>query len=89
VKSLKIMDIPLFKNYRIKKLYDLWRNFVKKHKKKFYEEKLKRKSVHVDPFLLEGIKQIKIILDEMLSKVNVFKVFVFNFSMIKKILQCQ
>lgn len=72
------MEIPLFKNYRMKKLYDLWRNFVKKHKKKFYEEKLRRKSVHVDPFLLEGIKNIRKILEEMLDDVNVFKVLFYN-----------
>ena len=74
IKSKRIMDIPLFKNYRIKKLYDLWRNFVKKHKKKFYEEKLRRKSIHVDPFLLEGIFQIRSILEQLKQKVDVFKV---------------
>ena len=68
------MNIPLFKNYRIKKLYDLWRNFVKKHKKKFYEEKLRRKSIHVDPFLLEGIFNIRRILDELKRKLDIFKV---------------
>ena len=74
VKSLKIMNIPLFKNYRMKKIYDLWRNFVKKHKKKFYEEKLMRRSLNVDPFLLEGIKQIRTILKDMVNNVNIFKV---------------
>ena len=68
------MNIPLFKNYRMKKIYDLWRNFVKKHKKKFNEEKLRRRSLIVDPFLLKGIKQIRIILEEMVNNVNVFKV---------------
>jgi hypothetical protein len=67
------MNIPLFKNYRMNKLFDLWRNYVKKHKKTFYTEKLKGRLHHIDISLLDGIKVIRKILKEM-ANINIFKV---------------
>lgn len=82
-KFKKLMNIPLFKNYRMNKLFDLWRNYVKKHKKTFYTEKLKGRLHHIDIALLDGIKIIKKILKEMIN-INIFKVILFSSSMNKK-----
>ena len=37
------MTIPLFKNFKNAKLFDLWRRFYKKTKRQYYTEKLKKK----------------------------------------------
>jgi len=73
IKFKKLLEIPLFKNFRTSKLFDLWRRFLKKTRKTLFTEKLKKKFHHIDESLLKGIMEIRKILKEM-TKVNIFKI---------------
>ena len=64
-KYKQLMNIPLFKNFKNAKLFDLWRRFYKKTKRQYYTEKLKDKFFLVDQNLLEGIVLSRTILKEM------------------------
>ena len=70
-KYKQIMQIPLFKNFRNAKLFDLWRRFYKKTKRQYYTEKLKKKFFFIDRNLLQGILEIRNILKEM-QVLNIF-----------------
>jgi len=72
IKFKKLLEIPLFKNFRTAKLFDLWRRFLKKTRKTLFTEKLKKKFHHIDESLLKGFMEIRKILKEM-TKVNLFK----------------
>jgi hypothetical protein len=72
IKFKKLLEIPLFKNFRTAKLFDLWRRFLKKTRKTLFTEKLKKKFHHIDESLLKGFMEIRKILKEM-TKVNIFK----------------
>jgi hypothetical protein len=71
IKFKTLQDIPLFKNYRNAKLFQLWRRYLKKTNKTLYMEKLKKKFHHIDPHLLNGIMEIRKILKEM-TEINIF-----------------
>lgn len=73
IKFKKLLEIPLFKNFRTAKLFDLWRRFLKKTRKTLFTEKLKKKFHHIDESLLKGFMEIRKILKEM-TKVNIFKI---------------
>ena len=73
IKFKKLLEIPLFKNFRTAKLFDLWRRFLKKTKKTLFTEKLKKKFHHIDESLLKGIMDIRIILKNM-TRYNIFKI---------------
>ena len=64
-KYKQLMKIPLFKNFKNAKLFDLWRRFYKKTRRQYYTEKLKEKFFLVDNNLLEGIYNSRTILKEM------------------------
>jgi len=68
-----ILNIDLFKNYKIKKLFELWRRFLKKTKKTFYTDKLSQRFHRIDNYLLNGILSVRKILKDM-SKINIFNV---------------
>ena len=70
-KYKQIMQIPLFKNFRNAKLFDLWRRFYKKTKRQYYTEKLKKKFFFIDRNLLQGILEIRNILKSM-EVLNIF-----------------
>ena len=70
-KYKQIMQIPLFKNFRNAKLFDLWRRFYKKTKRQYYTEKLKKKFFFIDKNLLQGILEIRNILKGM-KLLNIF-----------------
>ena len=70
-KYKQIMQIPLFKNFRNAKLFDLWRRFYKKTKRQYYTEKLKKKFFFIDRNLLQGILEIRNILKSM-QVLNIF-----------------
>ena len=70
-KYKQIMQIPLFKNFRNAKLFDLWRRFYKKTKRQYYTEKLKKKFFFIDRNLLQGILEIRNILKGM-KVLNIF-----------------
>ena len=70
-KYKELMKIPLFKNFKNAKLFDLWRRFYKKTRRQYYTEKLKNKLFLVDKNLLEGIINTRTILKEMKST-NIF-----------------
>ena len=71
-KYKQIMQIPLFKNFRNAKLFDLWRRFYKKTKRQYYTEKLKKKFFFIDRNLLQGILEIRNILKGM-KVLNIFE----------------
>jgi len=73
IKFKKLLEIPLFKNFRTAKLFDLWRRFLKKTRKTLFTEKLKKKFHHIDESLLKGVMEIRKILKDM-TKVNIFKI---------------
>jgi len=73
IKFKKLLEIPLFKNFKTSKLFDLWRRFLKKTRKTLFTEKLKKKFHHIDESLLKGFMEIRKILKEM-TKVNIFKI---------------
>ena len=64
-KYKQLMRIPLFKNFKNAKLFDLWRRFYKKTRRQYYTEKLKEKFFLVDHNLLEGIYISRTLLKEM------------------------
>lgn len=66
-----LLEIPLFKNFRNAKLFELWCKYLKKTNKTLYLEKLKKKFHHIDQSLLNGLIEIKVILKEM-AEVNIF-----------------
>ena len=70
-KYKQIMEIPLFKNFRNAKLFDLWRRFYKKTKRQYYTEKLKKRFFFIDRNLLQGILEIRNILKGM-QVLNIF-----------------
>ena len=72
IKYKKLMNIPLFKNFKTAKLYELWRRFFKKTKRAYYTEKLKKKFHLIDLSLVKGILEIRKILKEM-GYYNIFK----------------
>lgn len=73
IKFKRLLEIPLFKNFKTAKLFDLWRRFLKKTRKTLFIEKLKKKFHHIDECLLKGFMEIRKILKEM-TKVNIFKI---------------
>jgi hypothetical protein len=73
IKFKRLLEIPLFKNFRTAKLFDLWRRFLKKTRKTLFTEKLKKKFHHIDESLLKGFMEIRKILKGMV-KVNIFKI---------------
>ena len=73
IKFKRLLEIPLFKNFRTAKLFDLWRRFLKKTRKTLFTEKLKKKFHHIDESLLKGIMEIRKILKDM-TKFNIFKI---------------
>lgn len=68
-----LLSIPLFKNFRNAKLFELWRRFLKKTNKMLYMEKLKKRFHHIDTNLLTGLLEVKMILKEM-SSINMFAI---------------
>ena len=69
----EILKIPLFRNYKVKKIYELWKRFMKKTKKTFFTDKLSRKFHRIDDNLLRGLFEIRRVLKEMSSQ-NIFAV---------------
>jgi hypothetical protein len=55
VKYKKLMNVPLFKNFKIAKLFELWRRYFKRTKRAYLTEKLKKKFHLIDIHLLKGL----------------------------------
>ena len=75
IKYKQLMQIPLIKNFKNAKLFELWKRYYRKRQRTFMTEKLKKKTVFVEPHLLRGILEIRKIFKEMtyyeLLKLNV------------------
>ncbi len=67
-----MLHISFFKNFKSKKLFDLWRGFQKKAIKLQFTEKLRRRLHYIDESLLSGYFGIRKILNEM-TGIEVFK----------------
>ena len=72
VKYKKLMNVPLFKNFKIAKLFELWRRYFKRTKRAYLTEKLKKKFHLIDIHLLKGMLEIKKLLRYM-KHLNLFK----------------
>ena len=75
IKYKKLLNIPLFKNFKNAGLFGLWKRYYRKKKRVYYTEKLQKKSFYVDRNLLTGILEIRKYFKEMaiydLFKINV------------------
>ncbi len=67
VKYKKLLNIPLFKNFKNAGLFDLWKRYYRKKKRVYYTEKLQKKSFYVDKDLLTGILEIRRLFKEMIT----------------------
>ena len=72
-----LIEIPLFKNFKVAKIFDLWRKFQHKSRREYYSEKLREKFNRLDPDLLEGIMNIR----SYLNKMNDFNIFSVSFNL--------
>jgi len=61
----ELIKIPFIRNYRIQKLFDIWRKFLIRSKKLFVTERLKEKLQALDEYLRKGMMEIRRILSEM------------------------
>ena len=75
IKYVQLMKIPLIKNFKNAKLFELWKKYYRNKKRMFYLEKFKKKTIFVEPNLLKGILDIRKIFKDMsfyeLFKLNV------------------
>ena len=75
VKYKKLLNIPLFKNFKNAGLFGLWKRYYRKKKRVYYTEKLRKKSFYVDKNLLNGILEIRRLFKDMttydLFKLNI------------------
>ena len=72
LKFKKLMSIPLFKNFKTAKLFELWRRFFKKTTRAYYTEKFQKRFQLIDKHLLKGIHEIRRILEQMENANNIF-----------------
>ena len=87
IKYKKLMSIPLFKNFKNAKLFELWKRYYRKKQRLYYTEKLRKKTIFIEPNLLNGIMEIRRILKEMsyfdLLKLNISSpVFLHKFNQV-------
>ena len=71
-KYQRLMNISLFKNFKIAKLFDLWRRFFKRTQREYYTEKLTKHFHLIDTHLRKGIFKIRKILKDM-EYTNIFE----------------
>ena len=75
IKYKQLMKIPLIKNFKNAKLFELWKKYYRNKKRMFYLEKFKQKTIFVEPNLLKGILEIRKIFKDMtyyeLFKLNI------------------
>ena len=75
LKYKQLMKIPLIKNFKDAKLFELWKRYYRKKTRVFYCEKFKKKTIFVEPHLLKGILEIRKIYKDMtfyeLFKLNI------------------
>ena len=75
IKYVQLMKIPLIKNFKNAKLFELWKKYYRNKKRMFYLEKFKKKTIFVEPNLLKGILDIRKIFKDMsfyeLFKLNI------------------
>ena len=78
-KFQELLNLKLFRNYRNKKLFELWRGYLRKMKRNFFTEKISLKLFFTDPYLRNGVIEIRRILDDMIklkvfnNVINIFK----------------
>ena len=65
IKYKKLLNIPLFKNFKNAGLFGLWKRYYRKKKRIYYTEKLQKKSFYVDRNLLGGILEIRRLFKDM------------------------
>ena len=85
-KYQKLMCIPLFKNFKIAKLFDLWRRFFKKTQRAYYTEKLSKKFHLIDNHLRNGIFRIRKLLKDM-QHTNIFELSYSNALLLNKLIE--
>ena len=72
MKYVQLMKIPLIKNFKNAKLFELWKKYYRNKKRNFYVEKFKKRTLFVEPNLLRGILSIRKIFKDM-SYYELFK----------------
>ena len=59
IKYKQLMCIPLIKNFKNAKLFDLWKRYYRNKARVYYTQKFKKKTIFVEPHLLKGILEIR------------------------------
>ena len=72
IKYKMLLDIDLFKNFKVSKIFDLWKRLLRSTKKQYYTDKLASKLHRIDQHLNKGIFEIRLVLREM-ENYNIFK----------------
>ena len=65
IKYKQLMKIPLIKNFKDAKLFELWKRYYRKKQRTFITGKFKKRTIFADPNLLKGIVEIRKIYKEM------------------------
>ena len=82
IKYKQLMKIPLIKNFKDAKLFELWKRYYRKKQRTFITGKFKKRTIFADPNLLKGIVEIRKIYKEMtfyeMLKLNISSPVTFN-----------
>jgi len=65
IKYKQLMKIPLIKNFKDAKLFELWKRYYKKKQRIFITDKFKKRTIFSDPNLLRGILEVRKIYKQM------------------------
>ena len=70
IKYKKLMNISLFKNFKNAKLFELWKIYYRRRQRLYYTEKLSKRTIFVDPNLLNGIYSNNIQIEKFRGRVK-------------------